>query len=533
MRVRRMRVATDQRSTRPEAKDPGLIAASERSAEHPHRCRAGHRWEHTGPTAEGCPIARSPSDPDLSDTSPQDCPLCSGREDLLLRPSHAHHCVVCDGDWEHEGRCLEGFFACCPWCFPEPGAGPAAGMRSGAHQHYCPECSRTWEHGRPCGAPLRAVLPECPACRDRQPVTHGETVLRREPRARRASRSRRRSGRVLGAGIVLGSGLLLALIVFKPLPLFPRHGSQVSAPTSSDTPKVIPQPSSASPPADPNPGVTNRAGGAGEPEPKEIPTHEPPADHAAEPASSPSSASTRLPAEGSPPATSEFRTAAETPGPTEPRPTPESRRVDEPPRPSAARAATPGARREVTRPVGPSVPGGLAEDRCPMPSGPSLAVSAESGQVLGLLVGTSWLAGHCSYVVRRPGGSLWGLAADRVRIQPLPGPQPSTAERSMPQPSAPDRMIRPAGPRAPSAEPDTPVQPKAVPVPPRVVERPSPPPPVPAVRATAPPPVRPHPPRPVGAADAGPAQAATPAGSGERDVEPDPATIIDWLLRSR
>src|SRR5262249_61929963 len=97
-------------------------------------------------------------------------------------------------------------------------------------------------------------------CRDRERVTQGETVLGRAPRARRASRSRRRRGRVLGAGMVLGSGLLLALIVFKPLPLFPRHGSQVSAPTSSDTPKVVPQPSSASPPADPNPGITTRAG---------------------------------------------------------------------------------------------------------------------------------------------------------------------------------------------------------------------------------------------------------------------------------
>jgi eukaryotic-like serine/threonine-protein kinase len=115
-----------------------------------------------------------------------------------------------------------------------------------------------------------------------------------------------------------------------------------------------------------------------------------------------------------------------------------------------------------------------------------------------------------------------------------PATEPSTAERSMPQPSAPDRMIRPVGPRAPSAEPDTPVQPKAVPVPPRVVERPSPPPPLPAVRAVAPPPVRPQPPRPAGSAGAArPAQAATPAGSGERDVEPDPAAIIDWLLRGR
>ena len=418
MSFRRMRAAIDQRSTRAEAKDPGLIAASERSAEHPHRCRAGHRWEHTGPTAEGCPIARSPSHPDLPDTSPQDCPLCSGREDLLLRASHAHHCAVCDGDWEHEGRCLEGFFAWCPWCFPQPGAGPAPGMRRGAHKHYCPECSRNWEHRRPCGAPLRAVLPECPACRDRQPVTHGETVLRRKPRARRASRSRRRS--VLGAGIVLGSGLLLALIVFKLLPLFPRHGSQVSAPTSSDTPKVVPQPSSASPLADPNLGVTSRAG---EPEAKDISKNELPVDHAADQASShSSSASARPPAEESPPATSQLPTAVETPRPTEPRATTESRTVGEPPRPSAARAAMPGAARGVTRPVQPSGPGRLAVDRCPMPSGPSLAVSAESGQVLGLLVGTSWMSGHCSYVVRRPGGSFWGLAADRVRIQPLPGP---------------------------------------------------------------------------------------------------------------
>ena len=404
---RRPSAATDRQSTRAEAKDPGLVAASRSEAEHPHRCRAGHRWEHTGPTAEGCPIGRSPSHPDLPNTSPQDCPLCSGREDLLLRASHAHHCAVCDGDWEHEGRCLEGFFAWCPWCFPQPGAGPAPGMRRGAHKHYCPECSRNWEHRRPCGAPLRAVLPECPVCRDRQLVTHGETVLRKGPRARRASRSRRRSGRVLGAGIVLASGLLLALIVFKPLPLFPRHGSQVSAPTSSDDTKVVPQPSSAFPPSEPSPGVTSRAGEPERSASKDTAKNEPPA----EPASSRASASARPPVEESPPATS----------PTEPHATTESRTVGEPPRPSASRAATPGARREVTRPVQPSVPDSLAVDRCTMPSVPSIAVSTESGQVLGLLVGTSWMSGHCFRVVRRPDGSFWGLAADRVRIQSLPG----------------------------------------------------------------------------------------------------------------
>ena len=427
MIFRPLRARTDQRSTRATSKAPDPVAASEGEEGHPHRCRAGHRWQHTGPTAEECPLGRVSSHSDLPDTRPQDCPLCTGREDLLLRPRHAHHCVLCEGDWEHEGRCIEGFFAWCPWCFPEPRARPAPGMRSGAHKHYCPECSRNWEHSRPCSAPLRAVLPECAGCRERQPVTHVDTV-RREPRARRASQSRRRGRRVLRAGVVLGSGLLFALASFQLLPLFPRHGSQVRSLTSSDNPEVVPQPSSESPPSAPNPRVTSHAG---EPDiARDLSKNEPPADQQA---SSHASASPRPPAKEPPPATSAFRAAAESRGPTdppattesgttgEPRATTESRIVGESPRPSASRAETPRARRDVTRPVRPSVAGWLAVDRCAMPSVPSIAVSAESGTVLGLLVGTRWMSGDCAYVIRRPDGSFWGLAAVRVRIQPLPG----------------------------------------------------------------------------------------------------------------
>src|SRR2546428_9795686 len=107
---------------------------SEQDTGHPHRCREGHRWQHTGPTAVACEIPAHDAElGGLPLVSSRDCPVCSGREELLTRDLHSHYCNICEGDWDHEGRCLEGPVACCPWCFPAADAAPAPGARRGPH----------------------------------------------------------------------------------------------------------------------------------------------------------------------------------------------------------------------------------------------------------------------------------------------------------------------------------------------------------------------------------------------------------------
>jgi hypothetical protein len=134
---------------------------------HPHRCREGHRWQHMGPTAAVCKIAVDDSyTGDLPLVSAPDCPLCSRREDLLKRDLHTHYCNICEGSWDHEGRCVEGVVACCPWCFRSPSAPSAPGARRGAHFHFCPECTQNWQHDTSCSAPLRVALPDCSGCRE-------------------------------------------------------------------------------------------------------------------------------------------------------------------------------------------------------------------------------------------------------------------------------------------------------------------------------------------------------------------------------
>jgi hypothetical protein len=134
--------------------------------EHPHRCTAGHRWQHGGPTAAACTIP--PYDlvsGDLPLVGAEQCPVCCGRDDLLVRDLHAHYCNMCDGDWEHEGRCVDSLAACCPWCFPGPGSEPTPGARRGPHFHVCSDCGQNWRHAIGCAAPLRVALPECIGCR--------------------------------------------------------------------------------------------------------------------------------------------------------------------------------------------------------------------------------------------------------------------------------------------------------------------------------------------------------------------------------
>src|SRR5262245_17885688 len=118
---------------------------------HPHRCRAGHRWEHAGPTVT-CAIPAYDADGNLPYVEPEDCPVCNGRDDVLVRAAHTHYCMICDGDWVHEGRCLEGLAAWCPWCRQLEGSSPTA-TRTGPHVHYCRHCGSTWRHSNACSAP--------------------------------------------------------------------------------------------------------------------------------------------------------------------------------------------------------------------------------------------------------------------------------------------------------------------------------------------------------------------------------------------
>ena len=136
------------------AKEPGHVAADEG---HLHECGRQHRWNHAGATAATCALPRV--------LGPDDCPLCSGRDDLLIRGQHSHYCPTCDGEWTHAGKCPDAWAADCPWDFPRRGTVVASGAtRLGSHVHYCPECSRSWTHEVACLSALRVVLPECTGC---------------------------------------------------------------------------------------------------------------------------------------------------------------------------------------------------------------------------------------------------------------------------------------------------------------------------------------------------------------------------------
>jgi hypothetical protein len=159
-------------------------------AEHPHRCTAGHRWQHDGPTAVTCEIPTYDRvSGDLPFVSPAECPVCCGRSDLLIRELHTHYCNMCDGEWEHDGRCLDSLAACCPWCFPKSDAEPVAGARRGSHFHFCSECGQNWRHAIGCSAPLRAALPECTGCRGPLPVRDAEPRVTPLPTQLRVARA--------------------------------------------------------------------------------------------------------------------------------------------------------------------------------------------------------------------------------------------------------------------------------------------------------------------------------------------------------
>ena len=131
-------------------------------AGHAHRCSKEHRWQHSGPSAQGCALlARDQHNGVLSEA---DCAVCAGRDDLLTRPPHTHRCQFCDVEWVHEGRCVDGLAAWCPWDFPAIDGGTPTGARTGRHLHYCPDCGTHSPHHESCAAPFRLALPGCPGC---------------------------------------------------------------------------------------------------------------------------------------------------------------------------------------------------------------------------------------------------------------------------------------------------------------------------------------------------------------------------------
>jgi hypothetical protein len=181
-------------------------------AEHPHRCTAGHRWQHDGPTAVTCEIP--PYDRvsgDLPFVSPADCPVCCGRSDLLIRELHTHYCNMCDGEWDHDGRCLDSLAACCPWCFPKSDSEPVAGARRGSHFHFCSECGQNWRHAIGCSAPLRAALPECTGCLGPLHVRDAEPRVAPPPTQLRVARALCDRLRPLAARTGIAAVALLAI----------------------------------------------------------------------------------------------------------------------------------------------------------------------------------------------------------------------------------------------------------------------------------------------------------------------------------
>jgi hypothetical protein len=212
------------------------VLERDQSLGHPHRCRAGHRWQHAGPTAVTCTIPAFDGTGDLPFVSPQDCAVCCGRDDVLVRGVHTHYCCICDGDWDHEGRCLDGLPSQCPWCFPTKGSS-APGTRTGSHFHYCPACGASWRHTTACTAPFEVALSDCSGC-------FGQNERRHAPPALRAYRAKTRAPvRPLVVTVSLAAGVLLSV----PLGLkgWPTFWTAV--------PPIVEPPSAASPPASTGP----------------------------------------------------------------------------------------------------------------------------------------------------------------------------------------------------------------------------------------------------------------------------------------
>ena len=222
---------------------PGAPTDQTPRAEHPHRCTAGHRWQHDGPTAVTCAIPTYDRvSGDLPFVSPADCPVCCGRSDLLIRELHTHYCNMCDGEWEHDGRCLDSLAACCPWCFPQSDSEPVAGARRGSHFHFCSECGQNWRHAIGCSAPLRAALPECTGCQG--PLAVGDA----EPRVAPAP-TQLRVARALGDRLrPFAFRASIAAMALLAIPVALTGYSTLWRPVLSEAPLPTPTPIPAAPP---------------------------------------------------------------------------------------------------------------------------------------------------------------------------------------------------------------------------------------------------------------------------------------------
>ena len=224
-------------------------------ADHPHRCTVGHRWQHDGPSATTCAIpSYDPILGDLPFVGPEECPLCSGRPDLLIRGLHSHYCNMCDGDWTHDGQCLDSLAACCPWCFPQFDAEPVPGARSGPHFHVCSECGQNWRHATGCAAPLRAALPECSGCRNASAPTEGHAQRRAPFTAVSSDRTRALGTRVRSLARPIAVILLLSIpLALKGYWVSRSPSTQDNAPVSEErieTPSPAPlQSTPVTPPA--------------------------------------------------------------------------------------------------------------------------------------------------------------------------------------------------------------------------------------------------------------------------------------------
>jgi hypothetical protein len=212
------------------------VLERDQSLGHPHRCRAGHRWQHAGPTAVTCTIPAYDGTGDLPFVSAQDCAVCCGRDDMLVRGVHTHYCCICDGDWDHEGRCLDGLPSQCPWCFPTRGS-PAAGTRTGSHFHYCPACGASWRHTIACTAPFEAALPDCSGCFGQNERRHASPALR----------AYRVKPRALVRPLVVTASLAAGVLLSVPLGLKEWPAFWTAVPPIVEPPRVASTPASTEP----------------------------------------------------------------------------------------------------------------------------------------------------------------------------------------------------------------------------------------------------------------------------------------------
>jgi hypothetical protein len=194
-------------------------------------------------------LAYDPVTGDLPILSKSDCPICCGRQDLPLRALHPHYCNLCEGDWDHEGVCVDSLAAYCPWCLPKPNVEPAPGARRGPHYHYCSECGQNWQHATRCSAPLLAALPECPGCQKTIPAGYTERLPALSVTIPAGPKKTLREHiRPFAVPIGLAAGVLLSL------PILFKSYSALQSPTANKSASVEePRPSDSRPVFAPTP----------------------------------------------------------------------------------------------------------------------------------------------------------------------------------------------------------------------------------------------------------------------------------------